>query len=521
MPFTEQTDDAMTLPTLSLYDTMTGAKRALEPITPGKVGLYVCGVTVYDFTHIGHARVFVSFDVITRYLRYRGYEVTYVRNHTDVDDKIIQRAATNGEEALALAERFIHELDADMGGLGCLPPDVEPRVSTHIPHIIGMVEQLIARGHAYAVEGDVYFEVATNPDYGKLSKVDLEANRAGERIAIDSRKRAPADFALWKAEKPGEPSWDSPWGKGRPGWHIECSAMSTTYLGNHFDIHGGGKDLVFPHHENEIAQSECATGHPFANHWLHVGLLNVDGEKMSKSLGNFWTVRDVRQTYHAEAVRWFLMSGHYRKPVNYSQENLDLARHRVQYLYGTREALATLWTRAAEAGVERPAPDAATHDAWLDALHRGMDDDFNSPVALAVIGDVAKTVNELLATKKLLKKADVLARLAAADALFDAFASIFGILGGDPATVLLELRERLANQLGLDVDAIEALVADRLRAREAKDWAAADELREKLDALHVVVMDSADGTSWRIEPPAPESSDANTDDTDGDVSTPS
>jgi cysteinyl-tRNA synthetase len=488
----------MTLPEIAVFDSMTGAKRTLEPVTRGKIGLYVCGVTVYDLTHIGHARVFVSFDVVSRYLRHRGYEVTYVRNHTDVDDKIINRAAENGEDALVLAQRFIEALDSDMGRLGCLAPDVEPRVSTHIPQIIAMVEQLIERGHAYAVGGDVFFDVSSDDDYGKLSKVDLDANRDGERIAVDTRKRSPRDFALWKAQKPGEISWDSPWGEGRPGWHIECSAMSTTYLGDTFDIHGGGKDLVFPHHENEIAQSECATGHPFANNWMHVGLLNIDGEKMSKSLNNFWTVRDVLERYHPEIVRWFFLSGHYRKPVGYCDGNLDLARHRLQYHYVTRESLGALWQR-----VERPAPDSATLEGWLGEFYKAMDDDFNTCKALSVVGEIAKVVNELLPTKKIGKKADVLGKLAAAEAVFDVVGEALGVLGEAPAKVLTEIRDQLAVQLEVDIDAVANGITARNAAREAKDWAEGDRIRDELLAQHVVLMDGPEGTIWRIEPPAP------------------
>ncbi len=489
----------MTPPTLQLYDTLAGHKRALEPIEPGHVGLYVCGVTVYDLTHIGHARVFVAFDVITRYLRHRGYEVTYVRNHTDVDDKIIARANERGEEPLALAQRYIDELDADMGRLGVQSPTREPRVSTHIEHIVRMTETLIERGHAYVVDGDVYYAVDSFPDYGKLSRMKLDEMRAGERVDVDTRKRNTADFALWKARKPGEPAWDSPWGEGRPGWHIECSAMSTTYLGANFDIHGGGKDLVFPHHENEIAQSEGATGQPFANYWMHVGLVQIDGEKMSKSLGNFWTVRDVLDAYHPEVVRYFMMSAHYRKPIGYSQANLDLARHRLQYLYGTRQAIGALFGR-----VERPEPDEAALAEWLGQLHGGMDDDFNTPVALAVMGDVAKAANELLKTKKVAKKPDILAKIAAADAFFVRIGGIFGFLGGDPIATLHDIRARLARQLELDPAWVDGQISARNQARADKDWDAADAIRITLADRFVELMDTPEGTDWRIAPPVPD-----------------
>ncbi len=489
----------MTLPTIQIFDTMTGAKRPLEPVCPGRVGIYVCGVTVYDLTHIGHARVFVGFDIVTRYLRHRGYEVKYVRNHTDVDDKIINRANEKGQDPLELSQHFIEQLDADMGALGVITPDVEPKVSTHIGEIIAMVEKLIENGHAYDVNGDVFFEVGTFSDYGKLSGMKLDEMRAGERVNIDTRKKNPADFALWKSQKPGEPAWDSPWGKGRPGWHIECSAMSTTHLGANFDIHGGGKDLVFPHHENEIAQSEGACKEHYANSWMHIGLVNVDGEKMSKSLHNFWTVRDVLALYHPEVIRYFFLSAHYRKPISYSDGNLDLARHRLQYLYSTKEAVAALWERAT-----RPEADAATRDEFVGRIYAGMDDDFNSSVALAVIGEAAKLANELLTTKKLAKKTDVLAKIAAVEELFDVFAACFGVLHNDPAEVLNDIRGRLAKQLSIDPAFVEQKIEDRATARANKDWAAGDAIRDELAELHVELMDRANGTDWRINPPEPQ-----------------
>ena len=489
----------MALPTIQVFDTMTGAKRTLEPVCPGRVGIYVCGVTVYDLTHIGHARVFVGFDIVTRYLRHRGYEVKYVRNHTDVDDKIINRANEQGRDPLELSQYFIEQLDQDMGALGVLTPDVEPKVSTHIDEIIAMVEKLVEHGHAYVVDGDVYFEVDTFRAYGKLSGMKLDEMRAGERVDVDSRKRNPADFALWKSQKPGEPAWESPWGAGRPGWHIECSAMSTTHLGANFDIHGGGKDLVFPHHENEIAQSEGACKERYANNWMHIGLVNVDDIKMSKSLGNFWTVRDVVALYHAEVIRYFFLSAHYRKPISYSDSNLDLARHRVQYLYSTKEAIEQLWNRA-----ERPARDAGVFDELAGRLYAGMDDDFNTPVALAVIGDAAKLANELLTTKKLVKKADVLAKIAAVEDLFAVFGDCFGVLHSDAGAVLMDIRGRLAAQLDIDPMFVVSKIKARAAARAAKDWAAGDAIRDELAVLHVELMDGADGTDWRIVPPEPE-----------------
>lgn len=488
-----------TLPPIHVFDTQAGQRSLLVPLEAGHVRMYVCGATVYDLIHIGNARVYATFDVVARYLRHRGYRVTYCRNYTDVDDKIIRRANQNGEAAQALADRYILEMAHDLGHLGCEPPDVEPKVSTHIPVIQEMVERLIARGHAYVADGDVYFAVDSFPAYGKLSGWNLEGARAGERVAIDTRKRNPADFALWKAAKPDEPHWPSPWGDGRPGWHIECSAMAWKHLGEQFDIHGGGKDLTFPHHENEIAQSECTHGHTYVNHWMHVGLVNVDGEKMSKSLGNFWMLRDVLAIHHPQTIRFFLLSAHYRKPIAYSDVNLDHASHRVRYLYRTAQAIAAL-----AASTPLPPPDRATLSAWQTAMYAGMDDDFNTPVALAIVYEVARSANEWLATKKLSKQTQILAQIAAAQAFFEAFATFTGVLSADPTTVLDEMQALLVRQLGIDLAAVETLLAERAEARASKDWARADAAREALLAMHIQVMDTADGTRFFVDPPAPD-----------------
>lgn len=488
----------MTLPTITLYDTMASTRRALEPIEPGKVRMYVCGVTTYDYPHIGHGRTFVSFDIIVRYLRYRGYDVTYVRNHTDIDDKIINRANEIGEDPFVLSKRFVDAFDEDMLSLHCQPVDVAPRVTEHIPHIIELTQKLIDNGHAYPVDGDVYYDVTSFRDYGKLSKRGLDDMRAGERIAIDARKKHPGDFALWKGAKPGEPFWESPWGPGRPGWHIECSAMSCTYLGANFDIHGGGADLQFPHHENEIAQSEGAHDCAFANYWMHIAMLNVDGEKMSKSLGNFWTIRDVLKGHHPEALRYFMMSAHYRKQVNYSQLNLEIARERVQYFYGSLEQIALL--RAKTEGF--PAPDPVALQAWLDRVHKAMDDDFNTPQLSAVLNDAAREANELLATKKLASKPDVLAKLAAIEALFQRQAQFTGVGGNDPATVLNDIRDLLAVTYNIQHQDVERLIQEREQARQDKNWARADELRDELAQKFIVLMDNPAGTTWRIQPPS-------------------
>ncbi|TVQ98379.1 MAG: cysteine--tRNA ligase [Deltaproteobacteria bacterium] len=493
----------MTLPTVHIHDTLTGRKSPVEPIRPGHLGLYVCGVTVYELCHIGHARVFVTFDVVVRFLRHVGYDVTFVRNHTDIDDKIIRRAAELGKDALTLAEEQIVELDRDMGSLGVQAPTHAPRVTESIDEIVAMVETLIERGHAYAVDGgDVFYRVDSFPGYGKLSGQRLDEMRAGERVAVDERKENPFDFALWKSARPGEPSWDSPWGPGRPGWHIECSAMSCTHLGPHFDVHGGGKDLTFPHHENEIAQSEGAHGHAYVNTWMHVGLVNVDGVKMSKSLGNFWTVRDVVAQVHPEAIRWFMLTAHYRKPVGYSQVNLDLAHAQVERLHRTRLALSALFEDLADA----PAPDPQTLADFRDRFHAALLDDFNFPAGLAVLLEAIRTANDLLATKKLRRNAAALGRLAALrHFLLEEVRPVFGLLETESESVLAGIRDRLATRFGIDQAEVEQRIIERVAAREAKDWERADALRDALLARHVELMDTPEGTTWRIVPPEPES----------------
>lgn len=483
----------MTTHTFQLFDTLSGTKRPFEPIEPGQVKLYVCGVTVYDLAHIGHGRTFMTFDTVVRYLRHRGWKVDFIRNHTDIDDKIIRRANERGEDPAALAERFIDALDADTALLGLIAPDVAPRVTGTIPEIVGLIETLIDRCHAYPVDGDVYYAIDSFPDYGKLAHRKLDDMRAGERVAIDDRKRNPFDFALWKAAKPGEPSWPSPWGEGRPGWHIECSAMSMKYLGVTFDIHGGGSDLQFPHHENEIAQSEGASGKPYVNYWMHSAMLNIDGEKMSKSLDNFWTLRDVLKQHHPETIRCFFLSAHYRKTVNYSQSNLDAARERVRYVHKARTALTA--HLAAETVAEA---DPATVTDFLGRLYEAMDDDFNTPVALAILHEAARTTNDLLADKKRAKLPASVARLTALARFFDAFAEIFGLLASDSAQTLEEIRAQLIGKLELEPAWIEERIAARAEARAAKAWAEADAIRLELSARRVELMDGVAGTNWDI-----------------------
>jgi cysteinyl-tRNA synthetase len=491
--------------TQRIYNSLTRTLEDFHPAEPGQVSMYVCGMTVYDYCHIGHARAMLSFDLVYRWLVEQGLDVTFVRNYTDVDDKIIQRAAELGEDPLALSARFIEALDEDLGKLGLAIPRHQPKVSEHIDDIITLVSQLIERGHAYAVEGDVYFAVDSFPEYGKLSGKKLEDLRAGERIAVDDRKRHPADFALWKASTEGV-FWDSPWGAGRPGWHIECSAMSMRYLGHTFDIHGGGIDLIFPHHENEIAQSECGTGHaPFARYWLHNGHLTAhDGEKMSKSLGNFVRIRDICAEVPAEALRLVYMESHYRSPLPYSPDRLAEAVASLDRLYQARELLENLSQRPAS---ETPASLIASYGEPAEDLHRlcetfaerfseAMCDDFNSARALSVLWELVRAVNRFGGLKKVQRRGAAMA--APALAAFDQVGRVMGIGGRDSAAWFEEVRRLRLAAIGKTEADIEARITARDDARQAKDYAASDAIRLELDALGVVLMDGPQGTLWRM-----------------------
>jgi cysteinyl-tRNA synthetase len=434
--------------------------------------MYVCGVTIYDLCHIGHGRTFVSFDVASRYLRYLGYDLTFVRNITDIDDKIIKRANENGESCDSLTERLIGEMHADFDALNMKRPDVEPRATEYIKEIIELVETLIERGFAYVADnGDVMFEISKYDEYGKLSGQDLEQLQAGARVEIESAKRSSLDFVLWKMSKPGEPTWESPWGPGRPGWHIECSAMNSSILGNHFDIHGGGSDLQFPHHENEIAQSCCAHGTQYVNTWMHSGMVMVDREKMSKSLGNFFTIRDVLGHYDAETVRYFLMSGHYRSQLNYSEDNLNQARSALERLY---TSLRGLDLTVAVAGGEE----------YVTRFNDAMNDDFNTPEAYSVLFDMAREINRL--------KAEDVAAASSLGATMRQLADVIGILHQDPEAFL-------KGDAGNDdeVAEIEALIKLRNDSRASKDWANADMARDKLTEMGIVLEDGPEGTTWR------------------------
>ena len=452
---------------LHITNSLTRTKEEFVPLTPGVVRMYVCGMTVYDLCHLGHARVFVVFDMVTRWLRASGYRVDYVRNITDIDDKIIKRAHDNGETPAELTGRFIAAMHEDERALGVLPPDHEPRATEYVAQMLALIGQLVANGLAYpAPNGDVYYSVRAFPAYGRLSGKSLDELRAGERVDIDPNKRDPMDFVLWKAAKPGEPAWDSPWGPGRPGWHIECSAMSAELLGQHFDIHGGGQDLQFPHHENEIAQSEGAHGCTFVNYWLHNGFVRVDNEKMSKSLGNFFTIREVLEKYDAEVVRFFILRAHYRSPLNYSDAHLDDAKG----------ALTRLYTALKNAPVSVPAPDWAQLAA--QRFKAAMDDDFNTPEALAVLFELVGEAN----------RGDT-----AAATTLRSLGAVLGLLQRE-ATDFLQAGSAAD---GLSEAEIEALIAARQAARKAKDFAESDRIRDALTAAGVVLEDGAGGTTWR------------------------
>jgi len=457
---------------LKVYNDLTNQKEEFVPLQPNKVNMYVCGMTVYDLCHLGHARVMVVFDVVYRYLKYRGYDVTYIRNITDIDDKIIARANENGEHFSELTERFIQAMHEDSDALGILPPDGEPKATDHIGEILEMIQTLIEKEHAYVAEnGDVYYSVASFDGYGKLSGKSIEDLQAGARVNPGEAKRDPLDFALWKAAKEGEPAWESPWGNGRPGWHIECSAMSTRQLGDTFDIHGGGADLTFPHHENEIAQSEGATGHQFVKYWMHNGFVRINDEKMSKSLGNFFTVREILNNYRAEEVRYFILTSQYRSPLNYDNEHLDNAR----------AALTRFYTAL------RDLPDAEPIDTgdYQQRFEAAMDDDFNTPVALAVLFDLVRDINTL-------RKTDMDAATGAG-ALLRQLSEVLGFLQGDPEEYL----RGQATDDGLSDEKINDLVEQRVQAKQNKDWATADKIRDNLKEQGIIVEDGADGSTWR------------------------
>lgn len=460
---------------LKIYNSLTRQKETFKPIEPGKVRMYVCGMTVYDLCHVGHARVMVVFDMIARHLRNIGFDVLYVRNITDIDDKIINRANENNESITELTERFITAMNDDSNALGVVRPDIEPKATEHMDQIIAMISSLIEKKHAYVgSNNDVYFDVSSFESYGKLSGKNTEELRAGERVEVQTEKDDPLDFVLWKSAKPDEPSWSSPWGEGRPGWHIECSAMSTHCLGNHFDIHGGGQDLQFPHHENEIAQSVCSTGEAFANVWIHNGFVRVDEEKMSKSLGNFFTVREVLKDYQPEVIRFFILSSHYRSPLNYSVDNLEEAK----------SALSGLYTSLRDVKVSE---DIEPNKDYVDEFNSYMNDDFNTPKAISVLHELAKELNRCSdkSSKEAIEFATTLKH----------FGSVLGLLQDDPKAFLQAKTGSGDDEL--DEVAIQNFIDERSEAKIAKNYAKADEIRDHLVSLGISLEDTPQGTIWR------------------------
>jgi len=461
---------------IKIHNTLTQRKEELKPIEPGKIRIYVCGITVYDYCHLGHGRMLMAFDVVTRYLRYRGFDVTYVRNITDIDDKILSRSKEKGELFSDLTARYIKAMHEDERALGIQAPDLEPRATDHIDQIIAMIQTLMDRDFAYKADnGDVYFAVTHFPEYGKLSKKRLDELLDGARVEVGELKKDPRDFVLWKASPDDGVGWDSPWGYGRPGWHIECSAMSTCALGDNFDIHGGGTDLMFPHHENEIAQSEAATGCTFANVWMHNGPLRVDDEKMSKSLGNFFTIREVLEKYDAEIVRYLLIASHYRSPINYSEQSLQQAAKALERFYHCLKDLDIANAKT------------LANSRFEKAFTAAMDDDFNTAEVMGVLFDMVSEINRQKA-----EDPDYANQLGA---LLVRLGDVLGILQSEPETFL----RRGSDGEQLDADEVDRLVAARDQARADKDWARADEIRDQLAAMNVVVEDKAGASTWRVE----------------------
>jgi len=475
---------------MELFNTLTGRKEKFQPRDPGKVAIYVCGPTTYNYIHLGNARAMVVFDTIRRYFIYKGYDVTYVQNFTDIDDKIINRAREEGEDPAALAAKYVQAYFADADALHVRRADVHPKVSEHIPEIIALIQRLLDRGYAYVAGGDVYFAVRKFPGYGKLSKRSLDEMLAGARVEVDPKKQDPLDFALWKAAKPGEPYWESPWGRGRPGWHIECSAMALKYLGKGFDIHGGGADLIFPHHENEIAQSEAATGEPFVRYWLHNGFITIREEKMSKSLGNIFLVRDLLQQYPAAALRLFLLSTHYRSPLDFDAEKMTAAERGLARLKNCLVLLDEAETQA----VEEDGPEEAAFLARLEELQAdfeaAMDDDFNTALALAAVYELASEVNSYLHNRARPARA-VLVR---ARQQFDTWNSVLGIFPEEEGRIVLE-EKQLGDELAAGL--LDLLLAVRHEARRRKDFATADRIRDGLKELGILIEDTPQGVRWK------------------------
>ncbi len=484
---------------IKIYNTLSRKKELLQPLEENHVKLYVCGITSYDYCHIGHARSALVFDMAVRYLRYRGYTVTFVRNFTDIDDKIIARAAEQGVESSALAQRFIDEFYADMDALGVLRPDLEPRATEHIPEMIALVQELIEKALAYPSGGDVYYRVGRFGEYGRLSGRSLDDMQAGARIEVNAQKENPMDFALWKLAKPGEPKWESPWGEGRPGWHIECSAMSRKYLGETFDIHGGGKDLIFPHHENEIAQSSGATGKPFAKLWMHHGFVTIKDEKMSKSLGNFLTIRDVLRQYPAEVLRLFIFSTQYRNPLDFTEAALQDAQSGLDRIYECLATIAELPEGADSGKTVVSKKDRNKLQILKSRFEQAMDNDFNTAQALGFLFDGVKVMNKVARLLPEQPAGEDIALLRSAGEALCELAGILGVATQDAVQYVVEKKEKLLAAIDLSEEEINSLIIRRNAARENKDWAAGDAVRDQLLAHNIELHDGPEGTTWDVK----------------------
>ncbi|MCK9273700.1 MAG: cysteine--tRNA ligase [Syntrophales bacterium] len=491
---------------LQIYNTLSKKKEVFTPLEEGKVGMYCCGITAYDECHIGHARSAIVFDVIYRYLRYRGFNVTYVKNFTDVDDKIIAKANAEGKDIAEIAERYIKEHNEDMDALGLIRPTVTPRATENIKGMIRMIARLIEAGLAYCVNGDVFYSVDKFNGYGKLSGRTLNDMMAGARIEVDEKKKNPFDFVLWKASKKGEPWWDSPWGRGRPGWHIECSVMSQRYLGETFDIHGGGEDLIFPHHENEIAQAEGATDKPFARYWIHNGFIKISSEKMSKSLGNFYTVKDVLKKYHPEVVRLFILQSHYRSVIDFSDEALRFARGGMERFYSTLKNIEEMKSRNGSFDGLSEKNLSGINEKYLKRIDflperfvKAMDDDFNTARAIGYIFDTIRLVNAYISDKEFIPDAESMFVLDSAKRYIREVGKVLGLFLDDPVSYFEQDRRREAGKRDLDRDTIEGLIHARNVARQEKQWEKADSIREELRKKGVVLRDSSQGTIWSVE----------------------
>jgi len=495
----------MKVHSIKVYNTASQKKEDFVPLREGRVTMYVCGITAYDYAHIGHARAAVIFDVVFRYLTYRGYQVNYVRNFTDVDDKIIKRANDEGVPGAEIAQKYIKAYTEDMRLLGVKPPQHEPLATEHINEIIEMIKRLIDRDYAYSVDGDVYFEVKKFSEYGKLSKKNIDEQLSGARVETDERKKDPRDFALWKKAKPNEPFWVSPWGDGRPGWHIECSVMSQKYLGDTIDIHGGGRDLIFPHHENEVAQSEAASGKPFVRYWLHNGFVKINREKMSKSLGNFFTVKDMLKDYHPEVVRLFLLSHHYRSPVDFSSDAMREAEGGLERIYTTLGEIDGLIGDKNYPAVEEGSLNEADREICQELIslrknfEKGMDDDFNTAVSIGCIYQAIRALNKYLSRREFAKTDESCALLYEGRAIISRIGEVLGIFQVVPAEYLQMVRDRKLSQLKITVSEIEQMVTERNKARKEKDWARADEIRDSLLNKGIILEDGKGTTAWKVQ----------------------